>query len=566
MALVLPPDTSNGLVAAGPTDFVLINLEHLSTFGMPYPNGSADLAAQFDTYSSNSNYTVWYFKVKPGLKWSDGENATANDILSTFGPNFALNATYDFPNVAPMIKTEYAANSTTAVFVLNSPNAHFPEVISGFYFTMIYPASYIAKEGPAGLYFNAPADGPFYVAQFTQGGSEMVLMRNPYFSPLPKICEIDVSFVESSSQIPSLLKSGQVDLAPVDPSDVQALQQLPYIHIYQNPAHSFDGLQYNITSYPYNMTQFRQALAYSINYTAVVSNGYSGLAIPANNAQGEEPPSVTSWYNPNQVTYSYNTTKALLLLKSIGLTKGTDGYLHYANGTKVSLTLWTDTKMPSDLLTSEILQKDFQALGMTINLVTTSISSEIGDYSSNIDGAQTAMHFYTQNGITMQDPWLMSQPGWDTTWAMALAPPPKYWVYPAHAQTAYQSNLTALSSTDNTTLMRQYDYNIQALNAKYLPMIVTSYSSYPWAANTNAFGNWPSGYIIYGGNYLNQTALATIAPKTTSSVSTSSSSSSTSTSGLPSQTLLLAAVAVVVVVLVIGSVVVVSRKRSTKPA
>ena len=72
-------------------------------------------------------------------------------------------------------------------------------------------------------------------------------------------------------------------------------------------------MMYNITQYPYNMTQFRQALAYSINTSEIVQQSIFGYGVAANNAQGGMPDTYGS-YNPSQMQYPYNVTTAINLL------------------------------------------------------------------------------------------------------------------------------------------------------------------------------------------------------------------------------------------------------------
>ncbi len=528
LTLPLPPDSVNALIAGVRTSFVLAQLMFNGAYPVAAPDGSLFMPDAFDSWSVNSNYTIWTFNVPAGLTWSNGVPANASDILATYGPNFALNATYDFPNLAGEIKQEYAANSSAAVYVLNTPDAHLGEKMSFMYFSPIYPASIISKDGASAAFFDSPSLGPFYIASYTPGAFQMTLYRNQYYKPTPNICEVELNFVESYSLTATFLQSGQTDLAPVEPANVQAVLGNSHIKLYTDTAEAYTGLQYNVTSYPYNMTAFRQALAYGINESAVLQQGFFGYGITAYNSQGMIPSTVTSWYNPGQKSYSYNTTEATSLLNSIGINKGSDGHFQYPNGTDVSLTLWTDTDQTWDQTSATAVQQSLQNLGLKINLITTSQSALIGDYHANIDGAQQAMLLYTNAGVFLSSTFLDTLPGWDTTWGVASAPSSGLWEYPTSINAQYQSNLTAYSSTANATLEKTYVNNIQAINSQYLPMLTLAYPDYLWGANTLNWGNWPSGYIMFGGNFLNRTALATLVP-TSGSTTTGSSTTNTVT-------------------------------------
>ena len=234
------------------------------------------------------------------------------------------------------------------------------------------------------------------------------------------------------------------------------------------------------------------------------------------------------WYNSKEAQYSFDQSKSLSLLSAIGITKGSDGKLHYANGTAVTLSLWTDTDNTEDTIGAGAIQKNLQQLGFTVNLQTVSISSIVGDYNQNLNGIRSAVILATSNPPVWGNPYLDSLPAWDVYWLATT--PSHHWEYPPSADTAYQSNYSAFLATANQTLEQQYLNNIQALNAQYLPTIVLAYPDALWAYNTQHWSNWPSGYIEFGAQIMNNTAFAELQPAGTSSNSTTASQTNNSTS------------------------------------
>src|SRR5487761_274669 len=122
LTLYPTPDVLNAMTSAARAAFQIQQLSFDSAYPLPFPNGSLDWNGAFiSSFNANSNYTTWYYHVRQGLTWSDGRTANASDVLATYGPNFALNPTYDFPNLHSEVVNEYAANASTAVFVLKAP-------------------------------------------------------------------------------------------------------------------------------------------------------------------------------------------------------------------------------------------------------------------------------------------------------------------------------------------------------------------------------------------------------------------------------------------------------------
>ena len=152
------------------------------------------------------------------------------------------------------------------------------------------------------------------------------------------------------------------------------------VHLLQERGNGITTLEYNDSIYPYNMTAFRQALVYGINQTDIVNSAFAGYAETAYNGQGIVDPigGKNYWYNPNITQYSLDQNKSLSLLASIGINKGSDGLLHYPNGTAVSLTLWADTDQTEDTVAAAIVQNDLQSIGFSIPLQITSLNSIIG--------------------------------------------------------------------------------------------------------------------------------------------------------------------------------------------
>ncbi|MFI5419386.1 MAG: ABC transporter substrate-binding protein [Nitrososphaerales archaeon] len=549
MTLVVPPNSLNSLtITTGSAAYYISQIELLSASPPPFPNGTLDWAQSVtDWITSNSNYTQWTFNVKPGLRWSNGENVTSNDILTTFGPKFVLNPQYDLFGLHTEVQNEYALNSSAAVFDLNASDAHFSEKLCSCTYSVVYPASVIDSQGANFTYFGTGiADGPFYVSNYTSGSFQMVMLRNPYYTPQPAISEIDVSFVDSLSLTTSYLVSGSTDIAPIEPTNAQAVLNNPNLRVFDNKAFDITTLEYNDTAYPYNMTAFRQALAFGINQTQIVSQAFNGYALTAYNSEGIVSPTSSVWYNPNITMYNYNQTKSVALLQSIGITKGSEGLMHYPNGTVVSLGLWADTDLQQDVIAVGIVRSLLTSLGFQVNLQTTSAASIIGDYSSGLNNVRSGMILYTSRSPIFGYPYLDTQPGWNVYWLPTVAN--VNWEYPPNLDAQYQSNLSAFDATNNVGLEKTYLNNIQSLNSKSLPTLVLAYPDEPYGYNIHQWTNWPM-YFVYQGSIFNQSGMASLqvsggpAPGTSMSLTT------------------IAVVAAIAVIAVIGILIFVRRRQ-----
>ncbi len=533
------PNSFTSLIEAVYSGYEMSWMQWLSAYAMPGPTGF-----QYQNYSitdwmsHNANYTQWSFNIRPGLKWSNGQNVTANDMLATYSDSYAFNASYDFTGIHSEVVSSHAANSSEAVFVLNKSDPWFPLLISQVVFVNIIPQSAVNQYGPNYNGFGSPVvDGPFMAVNYTAGASEAVLKPNPYWStiglPNPKICQIDVNFVESDTSADTLLQEGATDLAPVDPAAAASVLTNPNVHIMTETAAEIQQITYNVTAYPTNMTAFRQALVYATNQSQIVQQAIKGYAATAYTAEGIVPNSVSSLYNPNQKSYSYSPTTAMSLLNSIGITKASNGQLQYPNGTQVSLTIQADTEHTIDVQAAGIMANDLQALGMK---VTTQIvaRSVIASANSEVPGL---LYLTTGEAPVFPSAYVDALPGWEVYTHPAIAT--TYWEYPPHANDLYNGNFSALSSTDNATLVGQYLNNIQQLNAQYLPIIVLSYPDFLWGYSTQNFVGWGTypDHFIGQGNIMDFDTWLSLTPThgTTTSVTSSVLPSATSSQSSASQ-------------------------------
>ena len=501
----------------GEAGIFLDSLEYLQLIPNVFQNNSYDWSTGItSSFSHNDNYTKWTFNIKPGLKWSDGASVTSQDILATYNTSYALNPSYDVFGIGPEIARRYAVNSSTTIFQLNVTDAHFPERISYAYQVGVYPTSVVAQGVSNNFFGKEPVDGPFQIQNYQPGSTEMILLRNPQYSPLPQVCEIDVNFVESESLTPIYVTSGTTDLADISNSQAQAVFASPNIGITQTNGTQITAIELNNTVYPYNMTAFRQALVYAINDMQIIGKAFDGFASPG--VQGTVSPS-SVYYDPNQKQYAYNQTEALSLLQSIGIVKGANGYLHYPNGTDVSITLWADSGKTSDELAAGVIQNNLQALGMHVSVQIAQISTIASDLFTNRQNIQQALVLYTNAGTAFNDPWLSAQPGF-SVYLNGLPGP--YWEYPPSLNTEYQNNLTAIDSTNDPTAVRHYLNNIQELNAESIPTIIVAYPDF-LLANSKSHFNIPQTLMDYDAGILSAGQFASIFPivaQTSTSTST----------------------------------------------
>jgi ABC-type transport system substrate-binding protein len=587
-----PSSIASTLTANGASALAVSKLEYWPMSPGPGPTGALLYNESLvDWVKSNANFTQWTVNIKPGLKWSNGQNVTSADILATYSKTFALSPSLDFTGSYKEVTSVVPLNSSAVQFNLNASDAYFLDIV-GSTLTNVLPAA-DANVNYTGFGSTNVVIGPFYAVNYVEGQTQMVLDRNPYFNttglPEPKICQVDLNFEESTTLDSQVLASGSTDLTEVDPTTISSLLSSNHnLGIIQEPGDFAEVATWNVTAYPFNMTNFRQAIVYAVNESASVAEGLAGYGSTAYNSQGGTPAFITSLYDPNQKIYSYNPNDSISLLQSIGINKGSDGHLQYNNGTDISLTIWANSQNPQDLTTGKVMQTDLQNIGFKVSVVSVGRNA----ISSLTSMAAATMYVISSGGVDFPDAYFDAQPGWINA-IDHPAIPSTYWEYPPSANNEYFSNLTAFTASSNLSQTQQYLNNIQVINAQYLPAFIVNYESVVFGYNTQYWTNWgtyPSNWVIVPGlvdaqlfaelqpttgvttsttttpvsvtsTQSTTTSTSTSLPVTSTQSTTTSTTSSTTPVTTSSNTILIAAIVVVIIVVIVGALLFLRRRK-----
>ncbi len=320
----------------------LLGVMYLSLLSQD-PNGTV-VPQLAQSWTVNSNATVFTFTLRQNLKWSDGQPLTANDVVFTFNA-FIHNALLDSFNgfiVGPLIKNVSASvNNTEVQFTLYHSFSPFLEYAG--LGKVIVPAhiwSHVSNMTNFSNAGNPVGDGPFVVTNWVPGSSVINYKPNPYYyGPAPKIGGIAVQILSSTSNIASLLQTGSLALAQPATNQISALTGVSHMHLAFSPGNAIFGtyfdpaglLMFDDMLYPYNITQVRQAIAYAINRTQIVQLGLNGYGTPG--SQGQLPNSLTQWIPNNLPNYTFDPAHARQMLLGLGFKNGTNGFLTFPNGT-----------------------------------------------------------------------------------------------------------------------------------------------------------------------------------------------------------------------------------------
>jgi len=374
--------TASGIDSLNP--YVAFNQDAYSAFEYIYPilvqyDSKLHFAPFFATsWKASKGGKTWTFKTRAHAKWSDGKPLTAADAAWTINTDvkYQSGGAANAAGLVSHIKSASAPNATTLVVNYDvSPNPAW--VLGQFEQYAILPkhiwAKHLGKKGAGLKTFpnNAPVvgSGPFNLVKFQKNQIALFQRNDSYWGVKPKIQEFGLQQFSNDDAMVTALKAHNLDAIETVPatsmrtlrqsgfvvSDVPGLDQTDFI-INSNPKKKHHRELLNL--------KVKEAFDHAIDRNKIDSVTFLGAAQPADSiipaAAG------AGWHNPHLKPASFNLKLANQILDKLGYKKGPGG-IRLANGQKMSYQVVTPTDVQSIPRTFQIIQTDFQKIGVQLS-------------------------------------------------------------------------------------------------------------------------------------------------------------------------------------------------------
>ncbi len=337
---------------------------------------------------------VWIFKLKKGIKWSDGEPFTADDVVFTFrdvylNDNIPTSMRDIFTVKGRKIKVE-KVDDYTVKFILPEPFAPFLNSLGAEILPKHILEKYV-KEGNFTTAWNVNTNpkeivgtGPYKIERYVKG-QEVVYERNPYYyerdekgNKLPYVKKKIGIIVPDPDTALLKFVNGEIDYIGVRAQDILFLAKqkkrdfviydlgatpsITFLVFNQNP-------EANIPKYKIKWFRnriFRIAISHAIDRMGIVNLVYNGLAEPL---YTPITPANRPYYDPNYYPrYDFDLNKAKKLLESIGFKdRDGDGILEDMEGHDLEFTLITNAGNKEREMMGAIIKEDLKKIGIKVH-------------------------------------------------------------------------------------------------------------------------------------------------------------------------------------------------------
>ena len=284
-----------------------------------------DLAESWTTASDGLS---WTFKLRTGVKWSDGQPFSADDVAFTFN-DIVLKKDLGAQNAASYaaLKQVTVVDPNTVRFDLSRKFAALPSFLA--YNAGILPKHVLSANPLTTTSFNkgAPVStGPFKVEKYTSGQSVSLVRNESYFGPKPYLDKVVFTVVpDPNTQIAQAL-SGDLSIMILDnKAAVDRVKSASGLVVASRPLVQYYWLALNQTDPRFTDVRVRQAFVEAIDRNAIIKSVELGYGSIANSPIT---PALAAFYDPSLASkYPYDPAKAKDLLAQAGWTAGANGVL-----------------------------------------------------------------------------------------------------------------------------------------------------------------------------------------------------------------------------------------------
>ncbi len=238
-----------------------------------------------ESWSSNADNTEWTFILKQGVKFNDGTEMTAADVVATFEGIAEGNASSALSVGQLSPGGTVAVDDYTVQFNLDAPVGAFPFMVSSDnYNAGIIPASFWDTYAEGSYEQSFAGTGPFMVEDYVPETSA-VLVPNPNYrdSAMVGVDRVEITFFADEPPLLTAFQEGQLDIIPaLGITGAGVLVDDPDVTIQQFTTSEHRQVHMDTTKAPFDNNLVRQAMALALDRPAIVEGLLGGLGTVAN--------------------------------------------------------------------------------------------------------------------------------------------------------------------------------------------------------------------------------------------------------------------------------------------
>ena len=470
---------------------------------------------------------TWIFHLRNDVKWNDGKDFSADDVLFTFNE---LIYNKDIPSSARDIFTidgkRFSVEKIDEVTVKFTLPTKFAPFLRGMSQSILprHKLEQAVRDGRFNFTWGIDTDpaeivgtGPFKLVRYDPG-QRLVFERNEYYwkrsdegDQLPYMDKLIYMIVQNADV--QLLKfiEGTTDLYGLRGMDyplLKPLEEKRNFEVYDLGAdlgsnfitfNRHDGVNPNteqsfLPEYKrkwFTDKYFLRAVAHAIDKEKIIEIVKNGLGYPQDSPIG---PAAGFFHNPDVQQYDYDLKTARSLLEEGGFTdRDQDGILEDKDGHKLEFNLFTNSSSTERIDIAAIIRHDLEKLGMKVNFQSLEFNTLVSKLTSSFDWEAIVL------GLTGGTEPHFGKNVWTSSGQLHLWHPHQEKPVTKWEKRIDELFLAGVQELDENKRKEYYD-EFQVIVSEELPVIYTVLSANVTAVR-NKFGNLDP--TNYGGAFHN---------------------------------------------------------------
>lgn len=298
------------------SDRVTLTIQQALFAPLFYINGRKVTPALANKLTASKDQLKYTLTLKKNLKWSDGKDLTADDIVFTLNSildakqNSDLRGNFIFNNKP--VKAA-AINRNTVVFTL-------PTVAPAFQLSLeqLYPIPQHVFQNVSNIEKstknNSPVgSGPYKFVTYKSGQYLESTRNNYFFAGKAHLDKLVFQIAKDQNSANLALKNGSIQLKAIQPADVKNITSKGNLQVVTYPEYRLSYASFNENVPVFKNKTFRQAISYALNRKDIINAAYGSnkYGMPASSIFTSD----VKFQDTNVQTYPYNLSKAKQLLK-----------------------------------------------------------------------------------------------------------------------------------------------------------------------------------------------------------------------------------------------------------
>ncbi len=303
------------------------------------------------------------YRLRRNVRFADGSALTSADVAFTYRAIIDSRNNVLSQDVYRRIRNVTTPNPYTVVVRLKRPWNAAPAVLfaqADFAFGILPHRAFATSQVTHSAWNEHPyGTGPFRVVEWRRG-DRVVLGRNPYFSPRPRLARIELKMFPNPESGFVALRAREVDVAYVTPDALERARALRGVRILRTPENATIWLTLQTRKRPTDDLHVRRAIALAVDREAIAKTFHH--AFPA--ASSFLPPVLKPYFDPTLRIARPNVRAANAELESAGWRW--HGGLRAKGGMPLEGTFVLVASHVVDVRVATVVQQELAQIGMRV--------------------------------------------------------------------------------------------------------------------------------------------------------------------------------------------------------